>query len=154
MYNTISETSSHIKNFKIDWSDLVYGSKSAAVKVGVNRHFKAIGSLHSVDAFYTLQVDIPHALLLSRIPRPRCRPDMLASRTGLGLKAVQYHFLKVLVLTLVVLVLPWSWMTEFRQQYRRGIAFMLQMMMMMMMKLPILQCAEKLELVLSTAPKT
>ena len=28
------------------------------------------------------------------------------------------------------------------------------MMMMMMMKLPILPCAEKLELVLSTAPKT
>ena len=27
-------------------------------------------------------------------------------------------------------------------------------MMMMMMKLPILPCAEKLELVLSTAPKT
>ena len=30
----------------------------------------------------------------------------------------------------------------------------LMMMMMMMMKLPILPCAEKLELVLSTAPKT
>ena len=29
-----------------------------------------------------------------------------------------------------------------------------QMMMMMMMKLPILPCAEKLDLVLSTAPKT
>ena len=28
------------------------------------------------------------------------------------------------------------------------------MMMMMMMKLPILPCAEKLELVLSTAPRT
>ena len=31
---------------------------------------------------------------------------------------------------------------------------MMMMMMMMMMKLPILPCAEKLELVLSTAPKT
>ena len=54
---------------------------------------------------------------------------MLASRPGIGLKAVQNHFLEVLVLvlryvvlvlvlerlvlvlTLVVLVLPWSWVT-------------------------------------------
>jgi len=54
---------------------------------------------------------------------------MLASRPGIGLEAVQNHFLEVLVLvlryvvlvlvlerlvlvlTLVVLVLPWSWVT-------------------------------------------
>ena len=35
-----------------------------------------------------------------------------------------------------------------------SLACNLVMMMMMMMKLPILPCAEKLELVLSTAPKT